>query len=223
MQSEPYQDDHRYLEYCFAHEPSPGYFKGTCLFDPIDPKTPARMEELMRKNPGRIVALRTHQMIDPKLPPETSGPIKNRDLKSAGMKNTWSKARDLGIAIQVQFIPANAAPLGALASQFKEVPLIIDHLGLPARGTPAEYEEVYKLAQLPRAYMKVSQLNGVAKPMFRRLYDTFGPDRLVWGSYGATMPAFEKALASVDETFDFASEADRAKIRGGNAMKLFKF
>ena len=30
---EPYQDDHRYLEYCFAHEPSPGFFKGTCLFD----------------------------------------------------------------------------------------------------------------------------------------------------------------------------------------------
>src|SRR5450432_385715 len=32
---EPYQDDHRYLEYCFAHEPSPGYFKGTVLFDPF--------------------------------------------------------------------------------------------------------------------------------------------------------------------------------------------
>ena len=40
VQSEAYQDDHRYLEYCFAHEPAHGYFKGTCLFDPIDPKTP---------------------------------------------------------------------------------------------------------------------------------------------------------------------------------------
>src|SRR6266705_4443964 len=34
---EPYQDDHRYLEYCFEHEPSRGFFKGTCLFDPIAP------------------------------------------------------------------------------------------------------------------------------------------------------------------------------------------
>src|SRR5687768_13917762 len=24
---EPYQDDHRYLEYCFANEPSKGFFK----------------------------------------------------------------------------------------------------------------------------------------------------------------------------------------------------
>ena len=47
VQSEVYQDDHRYLEYCFQHEPSPGFFKGTCLFDPIDPKTPARIQELV--------------------------------------------------------------------------------------------------------------------------------------------------------------------------------
>src|SRR2546425_12454715 len=44
---EPYQDDHRYLEYCFAHEPSPAYFKGTCLFDPIAPRTPERIESLV--------------------------------------------------------------------------------------------------------------------------------------------------------------------------------
>src|SRR4051794_32447619 len=49
---EPYQDDHRYLEYCFAHEPKPGYFKGTCLFDPTAPDTPARMEALVKKHPG---------------------------------------------------------------------------------------------------------------------------------------------------------------------------
>src|SRR5947209_13911325 len=46
---EPYQDDHRYLEYCFAHEPSPGFFKGTCLFDPIAAETPRRREALLRR------------------------------------------------------------------------------------------------------------------------------------------------------------------------------
>src|SRR6266851_2678285 len=52
---EPYQDDHRYLEYCFEHEPSRGFFKGTCLFDPISPDTPARMQALVKKLPDRIV------------------------------------------------------------------------------------------------------------------------------------------------------------------------
>src|ERR1051325_1177505 len=59
---EPYQDDHRYLEYCFAHEPRPGYFKGTCLFDPFREDTPRRMKELVNRWPGRIVALRIHEM-----------------------------------------------------------------------------------------------------------------------------------------------------------------
>ena len=36
------------LEHCFEQEPSPGFFKGTCLFDPVDPKTPARMDATAR-------------------------------------------------------------------------------------------------------------------------------------------------------------------------------
>jgi hypothetical protein len=48
---EPYQDDHRLLEYAFAHEPRPGYFKGTCLFDPLRDDTPARIRALVDKWP----------------------------------------------------------------------------------------------------------------------------------------------------------------------------
>jgi hypothetical protein len=35
------------------------------------------------------------------------------------------------------------------------------------------------------------------------------------------MPDFQKAAAPLDQMFDYASESDRAKIRGLNAMKLF--
>src|SRR6516225_3341865 len=51
---EPYQDDHRYLEYCFGHEPRPGYFKGTCLFDPFREDTPRRLGALIDRWPKRI-------------------------------------------------------------------------------------------------------------------------------------------------------------------------
>src|SRR5438128_2027127 len=78
---EPYQDDHRYLEYCLAHEPSRGFFKGTCLFDPIAPDTPSRMEALAQRHPGRIVALRIHEMHAPGTPSLAKGPINDRDLR----------------------------------------------------------------------------------------------------------------------------------------------
>ena len=53
---EPYQDDHRYLEYCFTHEPRPGYFKATCLFDPLREDTPRRLRALAERWPKRIIA-----------------------------------------------------------------------------------------------------------------------------------------------------------------------
>ena len=40
VQPEPYQDDESYVEYCFTQEPRPGYFKATCLYDPIEPRNP---------------------------------------------------------------------------------------------------------------------------------------------------------------------------------------
>jgi predicted TIM-barrel fold metal-dependent hydrolase len=57
----------------------------------------------------------------------------------------------------------------------------------------------------------------------RRAYDAFGPTRMIWGGLGASMEEFEKQVQLFDSMFDYASESDRRKIRGENAMKLFKF
>jgi hypothetical protein len=46
---------------------------------------------------------------------------------------------------------------------------------------------------------------------------------MVWGELGNSIPNFEKALELFDIMFDFASESDRAKIRGLTAKKLFGF
>ena len=56
-----------------------------------------------------------------------------------------------------------------------------------------------------------------------RAFDAFGPDRVLWGGIGNTMEEFDRQVRLFDVMFDFASEADRAKIRGLNAMKLFRF
>src|SRR5690242_8532808 len=117
IHSEVYQDDHRYLRYAFEHEPSPGYFKSTCLFDPIDPATPARIEELVRSLPGRIVAIRIHEFHKSGTPATTTGPMRDRDLRSAGMKNTWRKMHDLRLGIEMQSIPCYAPQVRALAEE----------------------------------------------------------------------------------------------------------
>ena len=231
---EPYQDDHRYLEYSFAHEPSPGFFKGTCLFDPIDPATPQRMQALVKRNPGRIVGLRIHETHEAGTPSTTSGLIRDRDLRNPQMAVTWRAAHELGLAIQIHCIPHYAAAIGELASQFQDTPVILDHLARPGQGTTEEYDQVLKLAQIPRVYMKYSS-TGVAsaskqpfphadaKPLVRRVYQAFGADKIILGELGGNMTEFHQAMQLFHFMFDFASASERASIQGVNAKKLFAF
>ena len=224
VQPEPYQDDHRYLEYCFAHEPSPKFFKGTCLFDPIAPDTPDRISSLVKANPGRIVALRIHEVGKRGAPSLTTGPIKNRDMHSPAMKATWRRVQHLGLAIQMHFLPYYAPQIGELAEQFPDTPVILDHLARLPEGNSADFAGVLKLAKLPRAYMKYSNVSDPSlKPTVRRLYAAFGPDRMIWGYFGHDRAAFDKQTELFKMMFDFASEDDREKIRGKNALKLFKW
>ena len=231
---EPYQDDHRYLEYSLAHEPSAGFFKATCLFDPIDPATPKRMQALIQENPGRMVALRIHEVHAAGTPSTTTGLIRDRDLKDPQMEVTWRAAHELGLAIQIHCIPHYAVPIGELAGKFRDTPVILDHLARPGQGTPEEYEQVLKLAEIPRVYMKFSS-TGVAsaskepfphldaKPLVKRVYEAFGPDKMIWGELGGNMAEFQRAVQLFDLMFDFAPEPARKKIRGLTAQKLFAF
>lgn len=224
---EPYQDDHRYNEYCLNNN----FFKATCLFDPVDPKTPARMASLARKYPGRIVALRIHETRRCGEKPTTSGAIRDRDMSDPAMARTWAAAGKLGMAVQMHLIPCHAPAVGRLAERFPAA-VVLDHLARSGQGTPAEYEGVLRLARLPHVYMKFSGVqysskqpfpHRDAKPLVRRTFDAFGPRRMLWGGLGHSMPEFERAVTLFEEMFDFASAADRAAIRGLNAAQLYRF
>jgi predicted TIM-barrel fold metal-dependent hydrolase len=233
---EPYQDDHRYLEHCFAAESPKGFFKGTCLFEPQDQSAGKRIAELMKRNPGRIVAMRMHEMSEPGKPfacaCESDSPIKNRDLNDRDVRNTWKACADLGIAMQMHFLPHHAPAIGKLAAQFPAMPVILDHMGRAGQGTPQAADEVLKLSKLPKVYFKFSAVSSASKqkpphadaaPFVRRAFDAFGAERILWGGLGHDMDQFKVAQSVFDYHFAFATEAERAMIRGGNAAKLFGF
>lgn len=218
---EPYQDDHRLLDHCFEHEPRPGYFKATCLFDPFRDDTPARLRALTTRWPKRFVAMRIHAVART---PENEGPIRNRDLKDSRMTACWRQLAGLGLGVQMHFIPAQAPNIRALAAQFRDTTVILDHMGRPGQGTQAEYNDVLKLAELPNVVMKFSnwaEYKGDLPALTRRLYDTFGARRLIWGVVGNTPEEYRKQSARFDELLSFAPPADRSQIRGGNAIRLF--
>lgn len=229
---EPYQDDHSYLLHCFENEPRPGFFKGTCLFDPIDPATPGRIRELMDQAPGRIVALRIHAMNQPGEEPLASGPIKNRDLASPEMDRAWQATGELGLAIQMHFLPHHAPEIETLAARHPGIPVILDHLGRSGMGTAEDAEAVLRLARLGNTHIKFSGVRYAsqqdwpyedAKPLVRRFYDAFGPQRILAGGFGYDVEAFGRAQQLIELMFDNAEEEDLAAIRAGNSRRLFQF
>jgi predicted TIM-barrel fold metal-dependent hydrolase len=229
---EPYQDDHRYLLHCFEHEPSSGFFKGTCLFDPLSEFTAARMRELTKLAPGRIVALRIHATAPASEYPRNTGPIRDRDLSSTEMRQTWRAASDLGLAIQMHMTPVYVTGVHKLASEFRDTTVIIDHLARAGEGKPDQYESVLQLAEFPRVVMKLSGIRYSSKqdhphadvaPLVQRTLATFGADRMMWGSLGTSIDEFTKAQQVFDTVLPGISPSDRNKLRGGTAVRLFKW
>ena len=224
---EPYQDDHSYLEYCFAHEPSKGFFKGTCLFDAFRPDTPARIDALTKRWPDRVRALRVHRT---QIEALTSGPIHDRPLDAPQMLSTWKAAASKGLMIQMHFIPAYAVQIAKLAQAVPDAMVILDHLGRNGMGTAAEWPTVVALAKHGNTIMKFSGVNYSSRqpwphrdamPRVRQLLDAFGPDRMIWGGLGMNMEEFKKANEQFGDFFAFTTAANRNKIKGGTAMRLF--
>jgi predicted TIM-barrel fold metal-dependent hydrolase len=218
---EPYQDDHRYLEYCFGKEPKPGFFKGTCLLDGLREDTPRRLDELMKRMPGRIRALRIHRLDEAA---QRTGPIRERPLEAPEMRRTWKAVAERGLMVQMHFTPRHAKAIETLAKEFGGVKVILDHLARNNQGTDAEWRDVLALGKLPNTVMKVSGLDYSPRLLGERVkqvFETFGPERMIWGGLGYNAEAYAKAKQRFEELLGFAREEDRARIRGGNALRLY--
>jgi predicted TIM-barrel fold metal-dependent hydrolase len=170
---------------------------------------------------------------------------RNRDqwLDAESSVPLWKKAAELG-AIFNFFIETRQLPrLENMIRRFPEVPVVIDHFArieLTLGDPLPEFNKLTRLAQYPNVYAKVSELSVISPsgehpyrdtfPWVSRLYDAFGPERLMWGTGfpGATRqangrPSLEQELALVQKEIPWFTKEDRPKILGANAAKLWGF
>jgi predicted TIM-barrel fold metal-dependent hydrolase len=218
---EPYQDNHDYLEHCF--EVGQERFKGTCLFFAGRPGSLDRMAELVKKWPGKIVAARIHAYAPERMPP----------FGKPELRELWRKSADLGLMIQLHFEPRWAPGFEPLIEEFSGTTVIIDHLGRPLQGTPAEHARVVGWSKYKNTVIKLSAIppktqfpHRDAAPFVRNAVDAFGPDRIIYGGGfepGATGASYLAARERLLGFVSHLSPADQDKVSGGTAAKLFKF
>jgi L-fuconolactonase len=145
----------------------------------------------------------------------------------------WELCGELGIPMCIQTGPVGLPQVTALAKRFPNVNIILDHLARPdvLDGAPyANAQSMFELAALPNIYMKltprifgdVKKGQASAETFFAKVVDTFGAQRLAWGSNFPTSPGtLAEILATAQAGLASLSEEDREWIFSKTAQKLY--
>ena len=146
----------------------------------------------------------------------------------------WELAEELDFPIAVLLGIERAPKLAAMLERFPGVTVALDHLGSVTFGDGPPYETaapIFDLARFPNLRLKFSPTNeqsaargpGDIKDVLQRIVDRFGVDRLMWGSnFSATYePPYAELVAMGQESLSFLTAEERAKIMGGNALKVW--
>ncbi len=222
--------DNRYLVHCLKAHPK--RFRGQGLIDPTDPKVAGKLEYWMKKH--GLAGMRFSPIY-----------YKGKDewLNARTSDLLWKKAEELGAVFNF-FIASEQLPkLEDMVRRFPKVKVVIDHLGridLEAKDPEPEIKKLLAMARYPNVWVKVSELSSLlpskkypfreSYPLVKRVYDAFGPDRLLWGTGfpGATRgqaerPTLQQELALIQKEMPFFSAEDRVKILGRNAARVWGF
>lgn len=222
--------DNGYLADCLKRYPK--RFRGQGLIDPTDLQAADKLEYWMTKHglAGMRFSPTYYEGKDAWINARTTYPL-------------WEKAEKLGAIFNFYADSPQLPRIEDMVKRYPKVKVVIDHLGcveLSAKNPQPEIDKLLALARYPNVWVKVSEINIISPskkfpyrdvhPLVKQVYDKFGPDRLLWGTGfpGATRaqdgrPSLDEELALIRKELPFLTDADKKKILGRNAAKLWGF
>ncbi|MCZ6874732.1 MAG: amidohydrolase family protein [bacterium] len=139
----------------------------------------------------------------------------------------WAAAQRYDIPVMAS-VAGSIPMIAEIVARYPGLRLVIDHLGLPGSTRDAEFgaalEPLFLLAPFPNVAVKVSALPCYVTeaypfrslhPHIRRVVETFGPQRVFWGTDLTRLPCpYHQAVTLFSEALDFLSESDKEWIMG---------
>ena len=204
----------------------PGKFAGMAIMDRHAPDAPEQLEKLVKED--GFSGLRMH-LSRPDDPAEWAAPDQDR---------IWQKAEELGASF-LSFGPAEKQPaVEPIVARYPNVKVILDHLGGAPTLEEAPYpllQNVLNFAKYPNVYVKFTPQAGQSKEDFpladthstyERLYDAFGPQRLMWGTdfpHIFRNIGYPKAVEMFRDHMPFLSEEDKEWLFAKTALSVWSF
>lgn len=210
-----YGRNNTYTSHCIKTWPDRfagfGLLVGHRLFAPNDPQNPARLEKLITED--GLCGLRL-------------SPIYDRDtiwFNDPVMYPLWEKAQTLNAVFNIFLAPEQISQVADMAARFPGVNIVIDHMAMIdiTRPNSDGIDPLCGLAKYPNVYARTSLHNPSKQgtpyrdvwPYLHRLYDAFGPKRLIFANF------FEYVI--MKELIPFFTEEDKVWILGKTAEEIY--
>jgi predicted TIM-barrel fold metal-dependent hydrolase len=162
-------------------------------------------------------------------------------LAGTGLARLWETAGEDGFPVHLHIAPKQLPQVTAIAERFRNVPLVIDHLGRPGveAGTDAfPFRAFLSLADYPNVWAKTPSSGFFSKsqppfldlvPFLQAAIDAYGSNRILWGSdwpgclanasYNAS---YKDSLEPWYSHFPDLDAQGRANVFGLNFMQLYR-
>jgi predicted TIM-barrel fold metal-dependent hydrolase len=220
IQVRHYMYDNSYLESVLRQYPR--VFQGVARVDPLDPAAPDHLSRLtergfrgVRLSPARDAS--GDWIGGPRMPP------------------LWRRCRDLKVPMTVLAPITRMPEVGRLADTLPDLTIVVDHMADCPVDQPQELEKLIALRRHSKLFVKISHMWSLSKQKYpwsdaqahvKRLYDSFGPQRLMWATdWPVCLPhaTYEQTLQVVRDDMPFLNEDDKSWILSRTIEQVWPF
>jgi predicted TIM-barrel fold metal-dependent hydrolase len=218
-----YGFDNRYL--LDTAQKHPDRFRIVGALDEKQPQIDARMRELLKQ---RVTGFR--------ISPHVSG---EDWLDSPGMDVMWRTAANTHQAMCCLINPEHLPQVAKMCEKHRSTPVVIDHfarIGMSGEIKREDLDRLCDLARFDSVSVKISAFYALGKkqppyhdlvPMIKRLFETYGPQRLMWASDAPYQlgggNTYRASVSLVRDHLNFVSAQERAWLLRGTAEKVYFF
>jgi len=216
-----YRWDNSYLADILKRYPKD--FQGVARVNPEDPAAPDHLSRLVQEQGFRGVRL------------SPAGSAAGDWIRGPLMPPLWKRCRDLKVPMTILAPIGRIPDVERLIDRFMDLTVVIDHMADCPLDQPQELLKLTALKKYPKVFVKISHTWSLSKGPYpyldthvqvKRLYDAFGPRRLMWGTDWPMVEShcgYAKALAVVRDEMKFLNQEDKSWILSKTIERVWPF
>jgi L-fuconolactonase len=215
-----YRYDNSYLAAVLKKYPQ--FFQGVCRVDPLDPAAPDQLSQLTEQG-FRGVRL------------SPAGDASGDWIRGPLMPPLWKRCDSLKVPMTVLAPIGRIPDVQKLIEKYPDLTVVIDHMADCPVDHPEQLESLVALERYPKVFVKISHTWSLSKQSYpwldsqqlvKRLYDTFGPKRLMWDTdwpIAKERATYPQRLTVVRDDMKFLNADDKSWILSKTVERVWPF